>query len=94
MSIYETFYMLAIAMIVLSVAVCEIITYELPNVLDSNMIFKKRDRTVLDENWLADNHCQCAYVPKNLRCGASRSDCLWYIIAQLVEDGRVEGLTK
>ena len=34
---YATFYVLAIAMSVLSVAVYEIITFESPNVFDSNL---------------------------------------------------------
>ena len=34
---YEPFYLFAIAVFALFVAVCEIITHELPNVLDSNL---------------------------------------------------------
>ena len=53
---YTTFYLLALAMFALSVTVCEVILYELPNVLNSNFYtLKMKVKYVddLDENWQA-----------------------------------------
>ena len=58
----HAFYVLAIAMFVLSVTVCEIITYELPNVLFESLTFKMKVKDVDDsnENWPAKVICQHA----------------------------------
>ena len=43
---YDIVYLIAISMSVLFFIVCEIITYELPNVLDSNLCFKMKVKDV------------------------------------------------
>ena len=68
--LHATFYVLAIALFVLSVTICEIITFQLPNVLGSNFdLERSRTLTILIKNWQEKAPCQRAYVCKN---GASR----------------------
>ena len=61
---HAPFYVLALAMSVTSVTVCEIITFELSNVLDSNLTFKMKVKDVDDfeKIYQANVSCQRAYV--------------------------------
>ena len=57
-------YLLAMVMFALTVAICEIIMYELCNVLDSKSLtlkLKVMDVDNLNENWQANLLCQRAY---------------------------------
>ena len=90
-----TFCLFAIAMIVLFFAICEIIMYELFNVLDSNLWpLKWRSRTFddSDENWQKDGPCQRAYVCKN-GC-FFKSSCLFMIHNRTFHEGRKDKWTN
>ena len=63
---------MAMLMFVLSVTVCELIAFELPNVLDLNVtlkmnLMKVKDDDDLDENLHTDGPCKSAYLWKNWR---------------------------
>ena len=82
--------LLKIALFALSVIIYEIITYELPNVQDSNSHVKDVDN--LDESQLADEPCQNT-SPTYVKIGASRFSRLFVVHSHTFRDRETDGRT-